>query len=162
MAAVTREIASVSFYYILILLIYQNLNFQEFTPFSQFLSCSYCPPSSSSLYPILFPFACFSPSFPSSFLACISSPPLFLPFQGFCSSPTLSSSISLRTLLQLLLSMRTWILFYLLLFHFTFTCSLCFPQIAFICFLVWSDLYQRYLSPFDVHSSSQAKLCKAD
>lgn len=150
---------------------YQNLNFQEFTHVFSVSFLFLLSPSSSSLYSILFPFTCFSPflSFLFSLLHFI--PSSFSPFPGLLLLPDpFFQHPVLDTLLQLLLSMRTWILF---IYYFSIfpAPAVCFPQIAFICFwfgviYIYIYIYQRYLSPFDIQAAAaaslQAKLCKAD
>lgn len=146
-------------------MIYQNLNFQEFTHVFSVSLLFLLSPSSSSLYPILFPFACFSPFLSFLFSRLHFIPSSFSPFPGLLLLPDpFFQHPVLDTLLQLLLSMRTWILF---IYFFSILPSPAVsvsPKLLSSVFgLEWSIyIYQRYLSPFDVHSSSQAKLCKAD
>ena len=166
----TRRRSQVSpFYYILILLIYQNLNFQEFTHIFSVSFLFLLSPSSSSLYSILFPFTCFSPflSFLFSLLHFI--PSSFSPFPGLLLLPDpFFQHPVLDTLLQLLLSMRTWILFIYYFSIFPVPAVSVSPKLLSSVFgLEWSIyIYQRYLSPFDdqaaAAASLQAKLCKAD
>lgn len=132
--------------------------------FSQFLSCSYCP----LLLPHSTRFCSLSPasppSFPSSFLACISSPPLFLPFQGFCSSPTLSSSI--QFLIHYYSFSYQWGHEFCLFTSFPFYLHLqsLFPPNCFHLFSVWSDLYIYikdiclHLMSIHLHRQSSVKL----
>ena len=145
---IRRRLQVSPFYYILILLMYQNLNFQEFTHVFSVSFLFLLSPSSSSLYSILFPFTCFSPflSFLFSLLHFI--PSSFSPFPGLLLLPDpFFQHPVLDTLLQLLLSMRTWILFiyYLSIFP---APAVCFPQIAFICF--WFGVIYIYIYIRDI------------
>lgn len=148
LTAVTRRLQVSPFYCSLILLIYQNLNFQEFThvfcffliliapsvfltlphsvPFHLFLPLPFLPLFSPAFYPLLF----FS-------LSRASPPPQpFLPASSSCYIVTASL-------------INEDMNFVYLLFHFSCTCSLCFPQIVFTCF--WCGVLSLYIKDICLH-----------